>query len=133
MNTQEKAKKAFCEGCNCCQAVLAAFQNEMGMDPDALMRLSSSFGAGIGGLMEICGAVSGMCMVLGKETGYGQNPTPAEKSLHYARIREAAAQFTEKHGSLLCRDLKKGDARTPCAELVGTAAAITEAFLKTKA
>ncbi len=130
MDKKEIATTAFCKGCNCCQSVVAAFQKETGISEAELLRLASSFGAGIGGLLEVCGAVSGMCMVLGAAKGYGENPSPAEKSLHYARIREAAARFTDRYGSLLCRDLKKEDTRVSCKELVAFAAGITEEFLQ---
>ena len=130
MDKKELATKSFCDGCNCCQAVVDAFLEETGLEKEATLRLASSFGAGIGGLMEVCGAVSGMCMVLGAAKGYGKETTPAEKSLHYARIREAAARFTDKYGSLLCRDLKKDENRVFCKELVGFAAEVTEEFLQ---
>ncbi len=130
MNKENIAKKYYEEGYNCCQAVVAAFQDEIGVDFDTLLRLSSSFGGGMGGLGEVCGAVSGMFLVLGAMTGYDSSSDPSEKQIHYARIREIARQFEEKHGSLLCRTLKSPETgRVSCGELVACAASLTEEFL----
>ncbi len=131
MQKNETAKNYFIEGCNCCQAVVLAFAEEMGLDKDALARLSSSFGAGMGGLKEVCGAVSGMFMVLGVALGYGYPADPAEKSEHASRIRQAAGQFQQQFGSLLCRELKsEGRDRAFCADLVSYAAELTASVLK---
>ncbi len=131
MTKEMIAKKYFCEGCNCCQAVVAAFREEIGMDFDTLMRLSSSFGAGMGGLGEVCGAVSGMFLVLGAKFGYDPSSPSSDKPLHYARIRAAAERFVENHASIICRELKTGDRdRAYCADLVECAAAITASFLE---
>ena len=67
----EKAKQLFMEGYNCSQAVLGAFCEECGLDFDTAMKMSSSFGGGMGRLREVCGAVSGMFMVAGLIYGPG--------------------------------------------------------------
>ena len=54
-----------------------AFCEELGMDFETAMRLSSSFGGGMGRLREVCGAVSGMFMVAGLKYGYS-SPTDSE-------------------------------------------------------
>ncbi|MBE7025613.1 MAG: C_GCAxxG_C_C family protein [Ruminococcaceae bacterium] len=129
MQKSELAKTVFCEGCNCCQAVVLAFAEEIGTDKEMLAHLASSFGAGMGGLQEVCGAVTGMFMVLGAKYGYGHPVSQQEKTEHAARIREAAEAFKEKFGSLICRELKFGDRdRDFCATLVQYATELTEAF-----
>ena len=86
---EEKAIKLFKEGYNCAQSVFLAFNDVMGLDEKTALKLSSSFGGGIARLREVCGAVSGMCMVLGVLYGY-DSPTDMEsKKAHYAFIREA--------------------------------------------
>ena len=54
------AKNYFLEGYNCSQAVVLSFVDEIGLDKAALLKISSSFGGGMGRLREVCGAVSGM-------------------------------------------------------------------------
>ncbi len=58
MNKREKAESLFREGYNCAQSVILAFSDELPLDEDTLAKLASSFGAGMGRLREVCGAVS---------------------------------------------------------------------------
>lgn len=130
MNKGIQAKKYYEEGYNCCQAVVLAYAAEIGLDKDALLRLSSSFGGGMGGLGEVCGAVSGMFLVLGALAGYDSSMNKGDKQLHYARIRASASRFSEKYGTLLCRELKSQEGgRATCAELVENAAEMLQDFL----
>ena len=64
------AKNFFLNGYNCSQAVSLAFSDVMGIEKEALLKLSSSFGGGMGRLREVCGAVSAMFLVLGYVRGY---------------------------------------------------------------
>lgn len=144
MSCGERAKQNFENGCNCAQAVLLAFSDRTGLDEATAMKLASSFGGGIGRLREVCGAVSGMLMAFGLICGAGNVPSHEEKAAHYALTQQLAAQFREKNGSILCRELLDGaqtaptpEARTaeyyrkrPCAELCRTAADILEAYLR---
>lgn len=62
---EEKAKALFMEGYNCTQSVVLAFCDDMGMDREEALKLASPFGAGLGGMREVCGTVSGMMLVIG--------------------------------------------------------------------
>lgn len=142
MKKAEKAKELFNEGYNCAQAVFCAFADEMNIDLPTAKKLSSSFGGGMGGLREVCGAVSGMFMVLGALYGYDSPTDHGAKTLHYARIREAAENFKEKNGSIICRELLSGirhsenpqkrDAeyykKRPCPDIVFECAKIIEEY-----
>ena len=64
MSKADEAKQLFEGGCNCCQAVFCAFLENTNLTKDEAMRLSAGFGGGVGRLREVCGAVSGMTMVL---------------------------------------------------------------------
>jgi len=70
MNYADKARGLFKEGYNCSQAVLLAFSDVTGLDDNTALMLASSFGGGMGRLREVCGAVSGMFMVIGILCGY---------------------------------------------------------------
>jgi C_GCAxxG_C_C family probable redox protein len=59
----ERAQQLFREGFNCSQSVFAAFGDLYGVDRDMALKLSTSFGGGVGRMREFCGAVSGMCMI----------------------------------------------------------------------
>ncbi len=142
----EKAKALFLEGYNCSQAVVGAFAEDLGMDFDTAMRLSSSFGGGMGRLREVCGAVSGVFIIAGIKYGYSSPTDKNAKSTHYKLIQDVAAKFKEKNDSIVCRELlgqkpseKVGhvpDDRTaeyykkrPCLLMVEDAAEIAEEIL----
>ncbi len=149
MNKSEAAKTLFRSGANCAQAVVGAYAEECGLEFDQAMRLASSFGAGMGRLREVCGAVSGMFLVLGLKQGYCDLTGKEQKDRHYARVQALAAEFKGQTGSLICRDLlglPKGadtpvsEARTaeyykkrPCLEIVGLAAQLLDDHLQAHA
>ena len=137
----DTALELFAEGYNCAQAVFAAFSDKYGIDKDTAMKLSSSFGGGMGRMREVCGAVSGMFMVAGLETGATEGADADGKAANYAKVRELAEKFKAENGSIICRELLGLDkaqkeshvpeARTPayyqkrpCAEMVKMAAEI---------
>ena len=145
MNHQQLAGDLFLEGYNCAQAVFAAFSDVTGFDKEMALKLSSSFGAGMGCLREVCGAVSGAFMVAGVLWGYDELDD-AKKKEHYALIQEIARRFHEKHHTLLCRDLLKGLAdgvastpqkrdaeyykKRPCLHFVEDAAAVIDELIE---
>lgn len=145
MSKSDKAKALFESGCNCCQAVFCAFREETNLSEKEALRLSAGFGGGLGRLREVCGAVSGMTMVLSNRFA-STDPNDHEKKKElYALIQKAAGEFKEENGSIVCRELlglpdgssePNPEARTkeyykkrPCAELVHCAAAIAEKYL----
>lgn len=136
----QKAKELFLEGYNCCQAVVGAFAEDLGLDFDTAMKLSSSFGGGFGRMREICGAVSGMGIVAGLKCGYSDPKAVSEKKEQYARIQRLAERYRMENGSIICRELLNGPdsspnptkrtpefyKKRPCPELVQCAAEILE-------
>ena len=140
-----KAKTLFLEGYNCAQAVFLAFEELYPIDRGTALRLSSSFGGGMGRLREVCGAVSGMFMVAGVLFGYDSPVDHDAKKNHYARIQELAKEFEAENGSIICRVLlglgegkdspnpehrtEKYYKKRPCVELVENAAAIMEDYI----
>lgn len=145
MTRDEMAVQNFMKGYNCTQAVVLAFSDLLPVEPDTLLKISSSFGGGMGRLREVCGAVSGMFIVAGALYGYGTPETGAVKAAHYAAIQELAHRFEEKTGSIVCRELLglsvKHDPPTPaprtpdffkkrpCANMIRTAAAILDEYI----
>ena len=103
MTRPEKAKQLFTSGYNCSQAVVGAFIDDFAIDFDIAMKLSSSFGGGMGRMREVCGAVSGAFMIAGLKCGYCDPCDKAAKSAHYALIQKIAADFKQQNGSIICR------------------------------
>lgn len=105
MDHSQKARELFESGYNCTQAVVCAFCDVTGMEIDQAARLSSAFGGGMGRLREVCGTVSAAFLVLGAVEGYSDPGDPEAKKRLYARVREFAARFREKEGSIICKEL----------------------------
>ena len=145
MDYVSKAEELFVEGYNCAQAVALAFSDKTGLDKETTLKIASSFGGGFGRLREVCGAVSGMCMVAGLLYGYDDISDKDAKMNHYALVQELAGKFSDEAGSIVCRELlgRKGkenpmpEDRTkeyyktrPCARMVGLAAKIMQEHIE---
>ncbi len=147
IDRRERAMELFKQGYNCSQAVVGAFEDKLDISHEQLMKLSSSFGGGMGRLREVCGAVSGMFMLCGMLCGYDVPNDIEIKKEHYARIQKLAEMFREKHGSIVCRNLlglKEGEndsyeptprtisfyAKRPCIKIIGDAAALFEKMME---
>ena len=139
-----KAAKVFADGYNCAQAVAVAFCDVTGLEEKATARMVSSFGGGMGRMREVCGAVSGMLMVLGYLYGYDDTvESDSQKQAHYKNIQALAAKFREECGSIICREILKNPpsdpnptprtaefyAKRPCARMVMTAARLMDEFI----
>jgi len=142
------AMDLFKQGYNCSQAVFGAFCDETGMNFEEAMKLSSSFGGGMGKLREVCGAVTGMFMAAGLKYGCSDPLADTAKAEQYALIQSLAQQFKNENKSIICKDLlgldleelnPVPDARTehyyqerPCIELVGSAAELLDKIIESK-
>lgn len=143
MNHGEYAAALFCGGYNCAQAVTVAFCDKTGLTADQAAKLSSGFGGGMGRLREVCGAVSGMLLVLDLLYGYSEPGNDQVKMAHYSVVQQLAGQFRDKAGSIVCREILKNPPsdpaptprtaefyRTrPCARLVTLAANILDSYI----
>lgn len=104
-----RAELAFDSGYHCAQSALIAFAPACGLEQAEAARLAASFGGGVGGMGEICGALSGACIALGILKG---NFAPGDlegKEAHYARVKQLAERFKAVNGSVYCRDIKRED------------------------
>lgn len=145
VNHAEKACRLFSEGYNCAQSVFLAYCDVTGMDENTALKLSSSFGGGIGRMREVCGACSGMFMVAGLLYGYTGNDDDKTKAEHYKRIQLLASEFKKEHQTIICRELLKNlsvtntptpDKRTeeyykvrPCVRFVRTACEVMDKYI----
>ena len=137
---EELALKYFNEGYNCAQSVFAAFHEEMGMDEKTAFKMSAAFGGGMGGLREVCGAVTGMFMVLSNLYGYDDAKELDKKKELFGNIQALAEEFKKEHDTIICRDLlasprakdfqPKGHHAGICFEYVKDAARLTSEFIE---
>ena len=105
MTKHEQAQEFFRKGYNCSQAVFAAFCQDFGMDLETGLKISSSFGGGMGGLRQVCGAVTATFMIAGLKYGYADSKDINLKNQHYKLIQNLAKQFSDKFGSIICKEL----------------------------
>ena len=142
----EKARELFLTGYNCSQAVVGAFADLFGMEPETAMRFSEGLGGGMGRMRLTCGAVSGMALLVGLKKSTGKPGDRENRGEIYAKVQEMAKAFEEKNGSIICSELLGGvrpkdngampEERTaqyykkrPCADCVYDCAEIVEQYL----
>ena len=99
-------KDKHTRGYNCAQIVLCSYAEELGIDEETLFRISEGFGAGMGGMMQTCGAVTAMFMALGLANSSGDLQACDTKPQTMKKVRDLAAEFEKKNGSIVCRELK---------------------------
>lgn len=64
MNYSEAATTRFSEGMNCAQAIFTSFAEQIGLDAESALKISTAFGGGIAQTGATCGAVTGALMVI---------------------------------------------------------------------
>ena len=143
----EKAVSLFTEGFNCSQSVVAAFADKYGFTHEQALRMSASFGGGIGRMRETCGAACGLFLLAGLETGAVEGADRDGKARNYAVVQELAEEFKRRNGALRCADLlglsqkepvvSTPEARTaqyyakrPCVKMVEEAARIWSEYME---
>lgn len=106
MTKKEQAIALHNKRYNCCQAVACAFAKEAGIPLETLFKAGEGFGLGMGCMECTCGAVSGAVMLAGLSHSDGNTDAPATKAETYRLAKEIVKRFTEKNGSMLCKELK---------------------------
>ena len=101
----KRGVELFKSGYNCAQAVVGAFSDLYGVPQDVALRMSASFGGGMGRMRLTCGAASGMFLLAGLENGCATTESPQKRAENYALVQELAAEFKEENGSLTCAEL----------------------------
>ena len=137
----QRATDLFKQGYNCSQAVFASCADIYGVTDESLaLRLSASFGGGMGRMRMVCGAASGMFMLAGLQNGSSTPHDNEGKMANYAFVQQLAGEFKARYGSLICAELlglapkpqdPKPEERTqqyyekrPCSEMVAQAVRI---------
>lgn len=145
----EKAVSLFKEGYNCSQAVVAAYADLYGFTREQALKISASFGGGIGRMRKTCGAACGLFILAGLETGCTEGKDREGKEANYKLVQKLADEFTQRNGSITCAELLGLDksaptpttpeARTneyykkrPCVKMVEEAARIWSEHLQSK-
>ena len=146
-----RAVDNFMQGYGCCQSVVAAFSDLYGLEETMAKRIAAGFGGGVGRLRMMCGAVSGIVILVGLDCGQTEGSDREGKSACYRVVQELLARSEADNGSLICAEilgLKGHDKATssyvasprtaeyyktrPCAAKVESAARIFADYLRAK-
>jgi C_GCAxxG_C_C family probable redox protein len=101
----QRAVDNFMAGYGCCQSVVAAFADLYGMDETLAKKLAAGFGGGVGRLRMMCGAVSGIVMLVGLDSGQTEGSDREGKSACYKIVQDLLARSKEENGSLICAEI----------------------------
>jgi C_GCAxxG_C_C family probable redox protein len=117
---QEKVVRYFCDRpsnfptgrpYNCCESVLLALAEYLGMDSELIPKIGTAIGAGVGLNGLLCGSISSVALMIGVKYGRAspeKSPQPA-----WNMIDGYLAAFKEKFGAVNCRELTGVDVKTP--------------------
>ena len=109
---QEKAVRYFCDKpgnfpagrpYNCCESILLTLAEYLGIDSELIPKIGTALGAGVSLNGLLCGAISGVAMVIGMKNGRKspeENPGTAWKMMD-----EYIDAFRQKFSFVSCRQL----------------------------
>ena len=147
----QRAVDNFMAGYGCCQSVVAAFSDLYGLDETMAKRLGAGFGGGVGRMRMMCGAVSGIVILVGLDCGQTDGSDREGKSACYKVVQDLLEKSRQENGSIICAEILglKGHEKAkdsyvasprtaeyyktrPCAAKVESAARIFANYLKEK-
>lgn len=108
-NRPEFAKQAYLSNATCAQAIISAYATDMGLDEEMAVRMMETFGGGIAGRQEACGAFVAANIVLSYLGSDGKFEYSEKRNQNFARTRELAELFEAKYGGLKCIDVLHGN------------------------
>lgn len=109
----DQALSYFEQGFSCPQSVLATYAEQLGLDLETALKISSGFAGGMGRMGETCGAVTGAFMVIGLKFGPATPDDAEARQRTFELVRKFAQTFKSANPSLLCKELLGFDVSTP--------------------
>jgi len=97
-------------GRSCSQALLIAYGEPYGIDPERARVIGRPLAVGIGGQGETCGYVAAALLILAHRYDHKEE-AEARKNTQPAVV-EFIRRFKEKHGTTLCKELLGADMST---------------------
>ena len=101
LTTEQKGELACSlrgKGCNCCQAVIMAFKDELNMSEQDIKKMGAAFGGGMATMDATCGALIGAGIALGL-LKYEDKPIRGN-------AKQLITDFKDMSKATSCRDLK---------------------------
>jgi C_GCAxxG_C_C family probable redox protein len=100
-------------GYSCSQSVFSVFADDLGLDREISLKVSSAFGGGIAGMGETCGAVTGVLMALGLKYGSAVASRKHEEEEINKYAETFLARMKAEAGTVACRDILGVDLGMP--------------------
>ena len=109
---QEKAVRYFCDRprnfpigrpYNCCESVLLALKDHLGVESDMIPKIGTGIGAGVSLNGLLCGSISSVAIAIGIKYGRTspeENPQPV-----WNMVDKYVAEFKDRWGAVTCREL----------------------------
>ena len=140
---ESRGREYFKQGLNCSECVLRTFMDmhETGL-PEAVIRLASGFGGGMGHTKNTCGAVTGAVLALGAVKG--RDPFAEEEVKErirqlneevYPSCAPMIREMEQEYGTLICAELSAphGDfegrtRKKSCMQMIGYCCRLAEKY-----
>ena len=109
------------KGYSCSQSVAVACADLVDVPKDFLFKATEGFGAGMGTMDGVCGALTGGLLIAGLKNSTGNLATPKSKTATMKISKSMLKSFRDKSGALICRELKgvgTGKIICPCPECI---------------
>ena len=145
MSKIEDAISIFNNNFNCAQAVLSAFAEDLNIEKDLSLKISSGFGGGMGN-GEVCGAVVGAIIALGLKYGHFKENDLTTKKVSGKKTIDFIDRFKKENNFVTCNQLLGYDITNPedhrilvenkvfdkvCPKVITSSVSILESMLKT--
>ena len=101
----QRAVDNFMAGYGCCQSVVAAFSDLYGLDETLAKKVGAGFGGGVGRMRMMCGAVSGLVMLVGLDCGQTEGSDREGKSACYKVVQDLLEKSRQENGSIICAEI----------------------------
>ena len=94
------------KGYSCSQSVAVACADLVDVPKEILFKATEGFGAGMGTMDGVCGALTGGLLIAGLKNSTGNLVMPKSKAATMKISKAMLIGFREKCGAIICRELK---------------------------
>ena len=98
MTKKELALEYHKKGYNCAQAVACAFCEELGVSETEMYKIAEGFGLGMG-MMDTCGALTGLFMLIGLKNSGGTEQAGKTKAILYISVSLTPSSSQNAHAT----------------------------------
>jgi len=111
---EKRVQQIYDSGYNCAESVLKSCQEIYRLPgAEAVPKVATGFGGGIGRKGSVCGALTGGILALGLAMGRMDPKDAQARDRVYAIAREIYEKFEKEFGTVLCFSLTQCDLATP--------------------